>query len=77
MYQGIAMPYMLSGELEVAIVLAVPTIGPLMLDSLYRRDVWVTATIFLLLSVILVVANLIADIALGLLDPRVRQGATL
>lgn len=73
MYQGVAMPYMLSGELEVAIVLGIPTIGPLMLDSLYRNDVWVTTTIFLWLSVVLVVANLLADIALGLIDPRVRQ----
>ena len=66
MYQGVAMPYMLSGELEVAIVLGIPTIGPLMLDSLYRSDVWVTTTIFLWLSAVLVVANLLADIALGL-----------
>ena len=63
MYQGVAMPYMLSGELEVAIVLGIPTIGPLMLDSLYRNDVWVTTTIFLWLSAVLVVANLLADIA--------------
>ena len=69
MYQGVAMPYMLSGELEVAIVLGIPTIGPLMLDSLYRNDVWVTATIFLWLSAVLVVANLLADIALGLHRP--------
>ena len=77
MYQGIAMPYMLSGELEVAIVLGVPTIGPLMLDSLYRSDIWVTATIFLWLSVILVVANFFADIVLGLIDPRVRQAGAV
>lgn len=73
MYQGVAMPYMLSGELEVAIVLGVPTIGPLMLDSLYRSDVWVTSTIFLWLAAVLVAANLVADIVLGLLDPRIRQ----
>jgi peptide/nickel transport system permease protein len=77
MYQGVAMPYMLSGELEVAIVLGIPTIGPLMLDSLYRNDVWVTTTIFLWLSAVLVVANLLADIALGLLDPRVRQAGAV
>ena len=57
---------MLSGELEVAIVLGIPTIGPLMLDSLYRGDIWVTTTIFLWLSTVLVVANLLADILLGL-----------
>jgi peptide/nickel transport system permease protein len=72
MYQGVAMPYMLSGELEVAIILGFPTVGPLMLDSLYRGDVWVTATIFLGLSVILVVANILADILLSVLDPRIR-----
>ena len=77
MYQGVAMPYMLSGELEVAIVLGIPTIGPLMLDSLYRSDVWVTTTIFLWLSAVLVVANFLADIALGLLDPRVRQAGAI
>jgi len=33
-----------------------------MLDSLYRNDVWVTTTIFLWLSAVLVVANLLADI---------------
>ena len=77
MYQGVAMPYMLSGELEVAIVLGIPTIGPLMLDSLYRNDIWVTTTIFLWLSAVLVVANLLADIALGLIDPRVRQAGAI
>lgn len=74
MYQGTIMPYMLSGELEVAIVLSVPTIGPLMLDSLTRQDVYVTATIFLILSTILVLGNLLADLALALIDPRVREG---
>ena len=77
MYQGVAMPYMLSGELEVAIVLGIPTIGPLMLDSLYRSDVWVTTTIFLWLSAVLVVANLLADIVLGLIDPRIRQAGAI
>jgi peptide/nickel transport system permease protein len=58
-------------------VLGIPTIGPLMLDSLYRHDVWVTATIFLWLSAVLVIANLLADIALGLIDPRVRQAGAI
>jgi peptide/nickel transport system permease protein len=75
MYQGVILPYMVSGELEVAIVLAVPTIGPLMLDSLERQDVFVTASIFMVLSVILIIGNFFADIALALIDPRIRLGA--
>jgi peptide/nickel transport system permease protein len=72
MHQGVIMPYMISGELEVALVLSIPTIGPLMFDSLNQQDVFVTATILLILSVVLVVGNLLADLALALLDPRIR-----
>ena len=74
MYQGVILPYMLSGELEAAIILAIPTIGPLMVSSLISHDTYVTATIFLILSVLLVLGNLMADIVLGLIDPRVREG---
>jgi peptide/nickel transport system permease protein len=75
MYQGVILPYMVSGELETAIVLAIPTIGPLMLTSLQEQDIYVTASIFMMLSVILVIGNFLADILLSLLDPRIRQGA--
>ena len=72
MHQGVILPYMISGELEVALVLSIPTIGPLMFDSLNQQDVFVTSTILLILSVVLVVGNLLADVALALLDPRIR-----
>lgn len=72
MHQGVILPYMISGELEVALVLSIPTIGPLMFDSLNQQDVFVTSTILLILSVVLVVGNLLADLALALLDPRIR-----
>ena len=58
-------------------VLLLCTARPLMLDSLYRNDIWVTATIFLWLAAVLVIANLLADIALGLIDPRVRQAGAI
>ena len=72
MHQGVILPYMISGELEVALVLSIPTIGPLMFDSLNQQDVFVTSTILLILSVVLVMGNFLADIALALLDPRIR-----
>jgi len=74
MHQGVIMPYMISGELEVALVLSIPTIGPLMFDSLNQQDIYVTSTILLVLSAVLVVGNLLADFALALLDPRIRVG---
>ncbi len=35
MYQGTVLPYMLQGELEVAIVMSIPTLGPLFYNSTY------------------------------------------
>jgi peptide/nickel transport system permease protein len=72
MYQGMVLPYMIQGELQVAIVLSIPTVSPLFYDSIAKNDLYVTASILLMISVLLVIGNLLADIALGLLDPRIR-----
>ena len=49
--------YMIVGEIEVAIVLALPTIGPLILSSVTERDMYVIAAIFLIVSVAIVVGE--------------------
>ncbi len=76
MNMGTRFDYMIKGELEIAIVLGIPTIGPLILGSIGNRDMLVIAAIFLIVAVIIVIGNLVADLLLALLDPRVRQ-ATL
>jgi peptide/nickel transport system permease protein len=63
---------MLQGELEVTIVLSIPTLGPLFYSSLINQDIFITGSLLLIYSVLLVVGNLIADIALSILDPRIR-----
>ena len=72
MYQGLALPYMIQGELEAAIVLGLPTVGPMFYDSLVNQDIYVAGSFLLMLSVLLVVGNLIADVCLAVLDPRIR-----
>jgi peptide/nickel transport system permease protein len=72
MYQGTVLPYMLQGEIEVAIVMSIPTLGPLFYNSLIQQDIYITGALLLIYSILLVVGNLIADIALALLDPRIR-----
>jgi peptide/nickel transport system permease protein len=72
MYQGAVLPYMVQGELEVAIVLSIPTVSPLFYDSISKSDQYVTASILLMVSLLLVIGNLFADIALAWLDPRIR-----
>lgn len=73
MNMGARFDYMIKGELEIAIVLGIPTLGPLIIASVAERDMYVVAAIFLLVAVLLVIGNLLADIALALLDPRVRK----
>jgi peptide/nickel transport system permease protein len=73
-YQGVVLPYMLTGEIEVAIIFALPTVGPAIVGSMGRGDVLVTATLLLILGATLIVGNIISDLLLAWLDPRVRLG---
>ncbi|MEO5621348.1 MAG: ABC transporter permease [Cypionkella sp.] len=73
-YQGVVLPYMLTGEIEVAIVFGLATIGPAIVGSMAIGDVYVTATLLLVLGATLIVGNIIADMLLVLLDPRIRLG---
>jgi peptide/nickel transport system permease protein len=72
MYQGMVLPYMVQGELEVAIVMSIPTISPMYYTSLVNQDIYITGSILLMYGVMLVVGNLLADVLLAVLDPRIR-----
>jgi len=72
MYQGMVLPFMVQGELEVAIVLSIPTVGPMYYDSLVNQDIYITGGILLMYGVMLVLGNLLADVLLAVLDPRIR-----
>lgn len=69
---GMSLPGILSGSAIVSIVLGLPTVGPLLLGSLLDEDIYLAGTLMMFLSILLVVGNLIADIALAWVDPRIR-----
>ncbi len=73
-YQGVVLPYMLTGEIEVAIVFGLATVGPAIVGSMGIGDVYVTASLLLVLGATLIVGNIIADLLLVALDPRIRVG---
>ena len=73
-YQGVVLPYMLTGEIEVAIVFSLATVGPAIVGSMAVGDIYVTATFMLVLAATLLIGNIIADLLLAALDPRVRVG---
>lgn len=64
--------YVVAGAITVEAVFAWPGIGGLTVEALNARDYPVLQGIFLLLGASIVIANLVADLAYGLLDPRVR-----
>ncbi|WCE28836.1 ABC transporter permease [Vibrio sp. SCSIO 43137] len=70
---GSRFDYMIKGEIEIAIVLGIPTLGPLILSSVSDRDMYVVSAIFMLVAMLLVIGNLIADLLLAVLDPRIRN----
>ncbi|MER8887285.1 ABC transporter permease [Mesorhizobium sp. M0816] len=65
--------YVVAGAITVEAVFAWPGIGGLTVEALNARDYPVLQGVFLLLGASIVIANLVADLAYGLLDPRVRQ----
>ena len=69
---GTLIPTLIGGSVIVSVVLALPTLGPFMLDSLLYNDVRTAASIFLLLGVMSVVGILISDILLAVADPRIK-----
>jgi peptide/nickel transport system permease protein len=69
---AIQLGYVIAGAITVEIVFNWPGLGTLTVDALSARDYPVLQGIFLLLAVSVVIANLIADLIYGLLDPRVR-----
>ncbi len=71
-YQGTVLPYMMQGELEVAIVLGLPTMGPLFYESLVNQDIYISGSLLLMYGVLILLGNLLADIFMSILDPRIR-----
>ena len=69
---GYLLPFLISGSIIVSVVLNLPTEGPLLLRALLTEDLFVSASIVLVLGAMTVIGTFISDILLGLLDPRIR-----
>ena len=67
-----ALPMIISGNALVAIVLNLRTIGPLFVTALQKQDMYLAGTTLVFFTVILLVGNLLADLALAWMDPRIR-----
>jgi peptide/nickel transport system permease protein len=66
------LPNLVSGSVIVAIVLNLPTAGPLLLQSLMSQDMYLAGAFVLLICALTLVGGLVSDVLLALIDPRIR-----
>ncbi|WP_374425682.1 ABC transporter permease [Paracoccus sp. (in: a-proteobacteria)] len=69
---GSLLPAIVSGAEITAIVLSLETTGPLLIRALQSQDMYLAGSFLMFLAVLTVIGVLISDIALALLDPRIR-----
>lgn len=69
---GMELPNIFSGTIIASIVLNLPTIGPFFYNALLNHDQYLVMTFLMFIALITQIGNLLADIALALLDPRIR-----
>lgn len=67
-----AIPGIITGGGLVSIVLNLPTITPLFVDSLRKLDMYMAGTCIVFITLLLLIGNLLADLALAWADPRIR-----
>ena len=72
---GWTLPELISGIAITAVVLNLPTSGPLLLSALRSQDMQLAGGFIMLLSFLTVIGTLISDILLAWVDPRIRFGA--
>jgi peptide/nickel transport system permease protein len=69
---GMQLPSLINGATVLGIVLTLPTTGPMFVRALTSQDMYLAGSFLIFLALILMVGNLLADIALAWADPRIR-----
>jgi len=69
---GSLLPTVISGAEMVAVVMSLPTTGPMLLSALQSQDMYLAGSFLMFLACLTVIGVLISDLALAVLDPRIR-----
>jgi peptide/nickel transport system permease protein len=70
---GLSLPALIGGSIIVESIFAIPGMGQLMVQAVYARDYPVIMGNLVIVAALTLVANLVADITYGLVDPRIRM----
>ena len=69
---GLQIPFLISGEAIVGMVLNLPTTGPMLFQALLNQDMYLAGSFLMLLSILTVLAMLASDLLLAVVDPRIK-----
>jgi ABC-type dipeptide/oligopeptide/nickel transport system permease component len=73
---GPLLGFLITGSFIIEYIFAIPGIGKYYITAVSSRDYSVVMGLTVLLSVIVVLANMVVDILYGVLDPRTRDART-
>jgi ABC-type dipeptide/oligopeptide/nickel transport system permease component len=73
---GPLLGFLITGSFIIEYIFAIPGIGKYYITAVSSRDYSVVMGLTVLLSVIVVLANMVVDILYGVLDPRTREART-
>ena len=71
---GLSLPFLLSGAVVTEVIFSWPGMGQVAVQGLLSRDYPVILATTLLSGGMVILGNLLADLAYGLVDPRIRVG---
>lgn len=69
---GWLLPAIVSGETLTAIVLSLPTVGPLLYEALLWQDMFLAGSLVMVLGTLVVIGTFLSDLLLIKVDPRIR-----
>ncbi len=71
---GLSLPFLLGGAVVTETIFSWPGMGRLAVDAIHARDYPVVLAVNFIVAAMVILGNLLADAAYGLLDPRVTHG---
>jgi peptide/nickel transport system permease protein len=73
---GSLLPHVISGAAIVSVVMSLPTTGPMLLEALRSQDMYLAGSFLMFLAFLTVIGVFVSDLALAVLDPRIRLQAS-
>jgi peptide/nickel transport system permease protein len=71
-----SLPWLISGYIIIERIFGIPGMGNLMINSIIQQDFNVVQACILIITALTIICNILSDIVLGILDPRIRISVT-